>query len=174
MKKAYVIPTGDEILNGTVKDIDTPEIMRQLIAAFPEVEVTRLSPLVDDEGNILGRVDEIAKSNPDLIIMVGGSGGGHRFSSTLGKDYTHSALEKYLDSKSSCEIYGKNGHLWSKLICGYKENAMIINVPGPFSEAKAAFSAFVEQFAAGGGLKEINKAMADAVFAQYPTGKDNG
>ena len=54
----------------------------------------------------------------------------------MGKDFTHSALERYLDEKSSREIYGKNGHLWCKLICGKKGDTLIVNVPGPYQEAK--------------------------------------
>ena len=113
---------------------------------------------------------------PRSDCTIGGSGGGHRYCSTLGKDFTHSALERYLDQRCSREIYGKNGHLWCKLICGKKGPTVIVNVPGPFQEAKAAMVACLKALAEEGGVEDICKAMAEAVYAQYPVGqqKHNG
>jgi molybdopterin biosynthesis enzyme MoaB len=171
LNTAYIIPTGDEILNGVVQDLDAPEIIGQIVRAYPEVEVTRLCPLIDKEDTIFNKIHEIAaQKTPDLIVLIGGSGGGHRFSSTFGKDFTHSALERYLDQRCSREIYGKNGHLWCKLICGKKGPTMIVNVPGPFQEAKAAMEACLKALAEEGGVEDICKAMAEAVYAQYPVG----
>lgn len=166
---AYILPTGDEILNGVVQDLDSTEIMRQIIQLYPEAEVTRLCPLIDEEGVIIKKIQEIAEGKrPDLIVLIGGSGGGHRFSSTLGKDFTHSALECYLEQKYSREIYGKNGHLWCKLICGKKGPTLIINVPGPYQEAKAAMEACLQVLKKKGDIEEICRSIAEAVYAQYP------
>lgn len=170
MKSVYILPTGDEIRSGIVLDLDSPEIMTQIVKRFPESEVTRLCPLIDKEDIIFNKIDEIVKRQPDLIVLIGGSGGGHRFSKTLGKDFTHSALEKYLDEYASHEIYGKNGHMWSKLICGKKEETTIINVPGPYIEAKVAIEAYLKAAEDGFDMDNISLAMADAVFAQYPVG----
>jgi molybdopterin biosynthesis enzyme MoaB len=171
LKTAYIIPTGDEILNGVVQDLDAPEIIGQIVRAYPEVEVTRLCPLIDKEDTIFNKIHEIAaQKKPDLIVLIGGSGGGHRFSSTLAKDFTHSALERYLDQGCSREIYGKNGHLWCKLICGKKGPTLIVNVPGPFQEAKAAMEACLKALAEEADVEDICKAMAEAVYAQYPVG----
>ncbi len=172
MKSAVIIPTGDEVKNGIVLDTDSPEILAQLIRQFPEMKVVRLGPLTDDEEAILTLLQETVLESPDLIVLVGGSGGGHRFSPSLGKDYTQSALEKFLIEKAASEIYGKNGHLWCKLICGKKDKTVIINVPGPFYEAKAAMSAFLNSYAAGMDLSQINKEMAQAVYDQYPRGEE--
>lgn len=170
MKTAYILPTGDEIRSGIVLDLDSPEIMTQILKIYPEVEVTRLCPLIDKEDVIFNKIGEIVKRQPDLIVLIGGSGGGHRFSETLGKDFTHSALERYLDEYASHEIYGKNGHMWSKLICGKKGITTIVNVPGPYVEAKVAIEAYLKASADGVDLDNISLAMADAVLAQYPVG----
>lgn len=167
----YILPTGNEIQNGVVLDLDSPEVMGQLLRAWPRAEVTRLCPLADEEEAILEKLREVAALRPDLIVLIGGSGGGHRHSDSLGKDYTQSALELYLKDKSVREIYGKNGHLWCKLLCGRMGNCLLINVPGPFHEARAAIGAFIAAAGQGGGLKEINQAMAEAVFSQYPPGR---
>ena len=170
MKSVYILPTGDEIKNNTVLDLDSSEIMRQVVRIYPCAQVTRLCPISDVEDAIFQKIKELVALGPDLLVLIGGSGGGHRFSNSLGKDFTHSALDKYLDENASREIYGKNGHMWTKLICGKKENTILINVPGPFVEAQAACNAFLESFSSGKSLDEANYAMAKAVFDKYPTG----
>lgn len=171
MKKVYIIPTGDEILNGIVLDLDSSAIMEMTVRAYPEAEVTRLCPVVDIEDNIASKIVEIAQFEPSLIVLIGGSGGGHRFSSTLGKDFTHTALEKKLEVFASREIYGKNGHMWSKLVCGKIRDILIVNVPGPYIEAIASFEAFLGAYAKNKSIDEINFAMAETVLKQYPAGE---
>ena len=173
MKKVYIIPTGDEINNGVVLDLDSAEIMTQILRNFPQCEITRVSPVLDIQDAIIEKMNELQIKNPDLIVLIGGSGGGHRYSDSLGKDFTHSALCEFLDEVCSREIYGKNGHMWSKLICGKKQNTMIINVPGPFVEASAAIKAFVSKVSKDSKLEEIVHEMALAVFEQYPNEAKN-
>lgn len=170
MKSAYILPTGDEIRSGIVLDLDAPEIIRQIVRAFPQAEVTRLCPLLDVEDAIFQKISEVVEKHPDLVVLIGGSGGGHRFSKSLGKDFTHSALERFLDEYASHEIYGKNGHMWSKLVCGKKGVTTVINVPGPFDEAKAACEAYLKAVAEGKSLDDVSLDMANAVLAQYPVG----
>lgn len=178
MNRIFIAPTGDEILNGIVRDIDSPEIISQSLAAFPQAEITRIKPIPDIEHAILATIEVLKEQQPDLIIFIGGSGGGHRFSKSLSADYTHSALEKALDEYSSYEIYGKNGHMWCKLVIGklvieqldigQKKDTILLNVPGPYVEAKAAYGAFLKSMTSGLNLKEINRAMAEAVLTLYP------
>jgi len=168
IKSAVIIPTGDEIRSGVVQDTDSAEVMRQLVKLNPEIEVTRISP-VNDEEEIIRRTILKMAEKAELIILIGGSGGGHRFSPTLGKDFTHTALEDILPHSTSSQLFGKNGHLWCKLVCGRLENTLVINLPGPFTEAQAAMEAFCRSVQSD-DLTSINKAMAQAVMAQYPTG----
>ena len=170
MKTVYILPTGDEILNGTVLDLDSPEIMAQSVAYAPGAKVIRMCPVSDEEDIILKRISEIMEDAPSLIVLIGGSGGGHRFSKTLGKDFTHTALERYLSAFAEHSIYGKNGHLWTRLLCGRKDDTVIINVPGPFVEAKAAFAAYLKGTEDGRSLDEISLMMAQAVYEKYPPG----
>jgi molybdopterin biosynthesis enzyme len=171
IENALIIPTGDEIKEGIVQDTDSPMIMQQLINLNPRCQVVRSIPINDDENAILDAIISNIESNLDIIILIGGSGGGHRYSSTLGKDFTHSALETILEQKYVGEIYGKNGHLWCKLLCGKKDSTLIINVPGPFKESKAAMEAFVLAYQKSpNNLKSINEAMIASVIQQYPVG----
>lgn len=168
---AYIIPTGDEIRDGTVLDLDCPKILAELVRLNPGITVTRVPPVVDVEANIVSAMERCLEKGAELIVLVGGSGGGHRYSDTLGKDFTHSAMEDWLDRRTSHEIYGKNGHLWSKLVCGTKGKCLVVNVPGPIREASAAIEAFVRSVREGGGIRRINDAMSQAVFEQYPQDK---
>lgn len=170
MESVYILPTGDEILNGTVLDLDSPEIMAQTAAHAPQAKVVRMPPVVDMEGSILESIRKIMEEKPDLIVLIGGSGGGHRFSKSLGKDFTHTALEQYLNEFAEHAIYGKNGHLWTRLLCGKKDQTVIINVPGPFVEAQAAYAAYLKADSTGKSLDEAGLMMAQAVYEQYPAG----
>ena len=102
------------------------------------------------------------------MILIGGSGGGHRFDPALGKDFTHSALMEVLEEKSVTDLYGKNGHLWSRLLCGYLGGMLVFNVPGPFDEAQAAVLAFEKCCREHpDSISDLNHAIADAVRDSY-------
>ncbi|MFA9423213.1 MAG: molybdopterin-binding protein [Sedimentibacter sp.] len=166
--KVIIIPTGDEINEEIVIDTDSPMIMQELIKLNGNCSIFRSVPVCDKEDTIIECIGSYVENGADLIIIIGGSGGGHRYSNTLGKDYTHSSLERILEDKFSSEIYGKNGHLWSKLLCGKIGETMIINVPGPFIEAQAAIKSFCSSYEKDkDNLKEININMMKAVREQY-------
>ena len=170
IKSAVIIPTGDEIASGVVLDTDSPEIMRQLLALEPAMAVSRRSPVRDEEESIVRAVAEAAES-AELVVLIGGSGGGHRFDPALGRDFTHSALERVLEGAVGRRLFGKNGHLWCRLVCGRLKGALVINLPGPFVEAQAAMAAFCRT-AESGDPEIINQAMAHAVLATYPGGAE--
>ena len=146
--KAMIIPTGDELAAGIVLDTDAPEI--------------------DKEEAIVSKIKESAANGYDLIVLIGGSGGGHRFSTTLGKDYTHSSLDMILSDKQEGALYGKNGHMWSKLVIGKLGDTLVFNVPGPYEEATATIKAFKDSYKKDShNLEEINKSMLEALKAKY-------
>lgn len=171
IKKATIIPTGDEILNGTVIDTNSPAIMGLILERFPACEIRRLKPVEDMEQSIAAKLAEAVAEGADLIFLIGGSGGGHRFSPTLSRDYTHTALLEFLPEAAFKEIYGKNGHLWSKLIVGRKEHTLIVTVPGPYIEAVAAAKEVLDALQRGERDPEkLVTISAQAVFNQYPSG----
>ena len=169
IKSAVIIPTGDEIASGVVLDTDSPEIMRQLLALEPAMAVSRRAPVRDEEETIAEALVRAAKE-ADLVILIGGSGGGHRFDPALGRDFTHSALERVLEGAVSRRLFGTNGHLWCRLVCGHLGGALVINLPGPFVEAQAAMAAFCRT--ADLDPDSINEAMTRAVLATYPGGAE--
>ena len=169
IEKAYILPTGGEILDGTVLDTDSPMIMGELLRMNPGLMITRLPPIDDDKKAIAGCIQSLADSGADLIVLVGGSGGGHRHSPTLGFDFTHTAIENLLENPYFTSLYGKNGHMWCRLACGFLGKALLINLPGPFIEAQAAIRAFVLALKDHGfSPGSINEYMAHAVRDTYP------
>jgi molybdopterin biosynthesis enzyme len=164
-----IIPTGNEILLGIVVDTSSAYILQELIKKYPDCEITRKTPVRDETENIIKDIERCVTAKADLVILTGGSGGGHRYSSTLSEDYTHSALSKYLDEFEKSEIYGSNGHLWCKLVCGKKKKSFVMNLPGPYVEACAAFDAFLEIYDPKDiRLSQINQRMIRAIYNQYP------
>lgn len=162
-----IIPTGDELRDGIVLDTDSPIIMQTLLSINGCAEIKRIAPVLDVEQTIEETVKEHAKKS-DLVVLIGGSGGGHRYCKTLGKDYTHSSLEVVLEEKYSNEIYGKNGHMWCKLIIGTLGKSLVINLPGPFEETSVAIKAFKREYLKDeNNYKAINKAMINAVKSKY-------
>ena len=170
INKAVIIPTGDELKSGIVLDTDSPMIMQVIPSINNNCNIIRNKPVKDAESAITNCIRSYAEQDVDLIVLIGGSGGGHRHSSTLGKDFTHSSLDSVLDIKHTTELYGKNGHLWSKIVCGIINKTVVINVPGPYQEARAAIEAFKRAFEENKeDLKLINARMAEAVKLQYGT-----
>jgi hypothetical protein len=51
-------------------------------------------------------------------------------------------LNRILSPKYGSSLHGWNGHFWSRLVCGHRGNAFVINAPGPYQEARAAIEAF--------------------------------
>lgn len=172
--RIVVIPTGDEILNGIVLDTDSPQIKSLWLENHPD-DIVTITEAVSDDGEIIAAKIMEAAADADIIVMIGGSGGGHRHDQSLGKDFTHTALDRLLDPKAFKSIYGPNGHMWCRLVIGFVAGAVVLNVPGPFTEAKAAFTAFrdiceedgIPKTADEAAIKRINESMADAVIKTY-------
>jgi len=163
-----IIPTGDELVSGIIKDTDSPELMSILLDVNPCAKITKCAPVVDQEVAITASIKDCVRNGYDLVIIIGGSGEGHRHSSILGKDFTHNSLEAILDAKYSTKIYGKNGHMWSELIIGTLENSLVFNVPGPYEEVVATVSAFTDCYQKNpDDIQGINMNMVQALKAKY-------
>ncbi|MHC6181223.1 molybdopterin-binding protein [Clostridium sp. JNZ X4-2] len=169
INSVVIIPTGNEVLNGVVTDTNSPAIMQLILDQYPKCEITRLKPVSDNEDEIAARLRKCIDKNIDLVIFIGGSGGGHRYVSTLAKDFTHSAIEKCISEYKYKEIYGKNGHMWSKLVAARQGDTLVVNVPGPYVEAVEAAKACIHCLT--DNEKDLNiivDRISSAVLSKYP------
>jgi len=170
IKNAVIIPTGNEIFDGIVIDTNSPCVMGSILEKFPQCRILRETPVKDTENDIAGKVKQYT-GNADLIFLLGGTGGGHRFDKSLAFDYSHSAILSVIPDASYRELYGSNGHMWSKLIVGKKDGTIVITLPGPYAEAKVAAQAAVRDLAGGIDSEEtLADHVAEAVLTQYPSG----
>ena len=169
ISRADILPTGSELVSGIVLDTDSPMLMQALLRLNGGCMVCRHPVTEDRPEAIEASIRRCVDAGTDLIILIGGSGSGHLHSDVLGKDYTHTSMEHLLDTFTATSLYGKNGHMWSRLVCGQIGRTMVINVPGPFVEAKAAISAFcaVLEQEREPTPRQINQAMAAAVAECY-------
>lgn len=74
ISKAFILPTGNEIKDGTVLDLDCPKILEKLVKLNPEMVVVRQAPVVDVEKNIVEAMRRCVEDGAELIVLVGGSG----------------------------------------------------------------------------------------------------
>ncbi len=163
MKRAWIQPTGNELIEGVIEDTDSPMLAQILSGAGYRTHVA--PPVPDRHGSIRSAIEEAAGQGCALMVLIGGSGGGRRFDPALAPDLTHSAMDSLLCDRCATELYGKNGHLWSRLVCGYVGEMLVCNVPGPYDEARAAalaLSRWREE-----GQEELNRSMAGAVRSTY-------
>ena len=97
MKKILLIPTGNEICQGIVLDTNSPALMAIALEHFPRACVQRLAP-VQDHPEII-RQALVDHQDWDLIILIGGSGGGKIYDPDLAADMTHLAMDSLLQEK---------------------------------------------------------------------------
>ena len=160
MKRALIQPTGDELLAGVIEDTDSP--MACAVLDRMGIQGVIAPPVPDDEEALEQAVRRACREGCVLMVLIGGSGGGHRHDPSLGRDFTHCVLERILSRVQSTSLYGKNGHLWSRMVCGY----LVVNIPGPFREARAAMEA-MEACGIHTPLEQLNQFMARAVSQTY-------
>ena len=72
ISKAFILPTGNEIKDGTVLDLDCPKILEKLVKLNPEMVVVRQAPVVDVEKNIVEAMRRCVEDGAELIVLVGG------------------------------------------------------------------------------------------------------
>lgn len=170
MTVGYVslIPTGGEVASGVIVDTDSPAIMQLALERWPGCLVKRLPPESDDEGMIASSIRNEVGLGSQLVIVIGGSGGGHAFAATLAPDVSHRGIKQVFPDASAAEIWGSNGHLFCEMLAARHDAGWVINVPGPLPEAVAACKAAMDAIVGGVEPEQIVQRMADAVVAQYP------
>lgn len=167
-----ILPTGDELRDGTVTDTDGPAIEAILLESFPGCTVTSAPPVADHGTAIAHAVRGCVEQGAQLVVVVGGTGGGRRHVASLAQDCTSDALLGCLDPAESVALEGTNGHLLSKLVAGCLGDCLVVCVPGPHVEAIAAARALAGCLEQGAvEAREVVSRMGKAVLATYPEGE---
>jgi len=168
MDKIMIIPTGDEICEGILIDTNSPKIMGRLIENYPAAFITRKNPVRDKKNLIISAINQSVEENYQLILTIGGSGGGGKSTDSLADDYSHESILKLASDYETISIYGYNGHLWSKIVVASIDKSLIITLPGPQIEALAALDAALYSINKSLTKKEVCKHIVDAVISKYP------
>jgi len=168
MKKIIIIPTGDEICEGILIDTNSPKIIARLIEKYPTASIKRNKPVRDKKKLITKAINQSVQKNYQLILTVGGTGGGGKSTKSLANDYSHESILKLASDYETISIYGYNGHLWSKIVVALIKNSLIITLPGPQIEALAALDAALNSINEPLDKRKICDNIANAVINKYP------
>jgi len=167
--RAHILPTGDELVSGCVADTSSPAIASVLQTVFPWCHIRCLPPVRDSETHIISQIDRSLAAGIDLLVVSGGSGGGHRHLPELAMDLTHSALTRRFPEAAHRDIYGSSGHLWCRVVAAECDGALILSVPGPHVEAVSAIEAAVQALDRGRkDLADLAEALVQGVLQSYP------
>ena len=164
--RACIIPTGDELARGWVKDTSSAVVASVLGRTFPNCEIRVCPPAGDREELIIAAVDD---ADADLVMVSGGSGGGSRHLAYLAPDVTHSALCRRFPGAATTDIWGPGGHLWCRLVAAEADGCLVLSLPGPHVEAVSAAGAVIEILARGeSDLATLADGLALGVLRTYP------
>lgn len=167
LKTVVILPTGNEIADGTVYDSSSLAIMEILLQSFPASKIVRLAPAADEEKAITLALLAALQEAPELLFTIGGTGGGRKYVEELAPDYTAASLATLLDNAEEVNIFGSNGHLWARIVAGAYGNTRIVGLPGPHAEALAAAKAAVAVVMDNGDNRLLAEAVSKAVQRQY-------
>jgi len=173
MEKIIIIPTGDEIYEGILIDTNSPKIMARLIEKYPTASIKRNKPIRDKKKLITTSINDSVKKGYQLILTIGGTGGGGKSTKSLANDYSHESILQLASDYETISIYGYNGHLWSKIVVAIIDNSLVITLPGPQIEALAALDAALNSINKTLNKREICENIANAVIGKYPNKEEN-
>ncbi len=169
IRRAHILPTGDELVNGWVADTSSTAIASVLRSVFPWCDIQCLPPVRDSETRIVAQIDRSLATGIDLLVVSGGSGGGHRHLPELAMDLTHSALTGRFPEAAHRDIYGSSGHLWCRVVAAEYDGALILSVPGPHVGAVSAMEGAVRALVSDRrDLADLAEALVQGVLQSYP------
>ncbi|MBN1106720.1 MAG: competence/damage-inducible protein A, partial [Deltaproteobacteria bacterium] len=155
-KRAVIYPTGTEVLNGQIRDANSPFLEEALRGRGMEAVI---GPVLDDDSGRIARAFKgAAEDGFGLLITTGGIG-------AEGKDKTLEALES-VDPEASMPYIlkfrkgeGRHHRDGVRIGVGYLEPTRIVCLPGPHDEVRLAWPMLRQ------GLREgwSKEALADAL-----------
>lgn len=168
--KAYVarsvaiLSTGGEVARGEIEDTNQAAVAELLGAAG--YRVTPGGVADDDEAIIAGRVAHLLEDGHGLVITTGGVG-------AEDKDRTIEALQRLVPDLSTAILatyetgHGRHVKPHVRVACGRVGEALVVALPGPTREVRAALPKLAAALADGLPPSQIAEAVAEPIRALW-------
>ncbi len=156
-RRIAVVSTGGEVQDGRVHDTNLESITE--IATAAGYEVSFGGVVGDDERSIAGRVARLVEDGHGVVITTGGVG-------AEDKDRTIEALELIAPDIATAVLatyevgHGRHVKPHVRVAAGDVGGAIVVALPGPTREVRAAMPALLAALAAGAGPATIAEAVA--------------
>lgn len=163
-RRMAVVSTGSEVLDGSVHDTNVELIEELAVAAGYEVSFGGV--VGDDERAIAGRVARLVEDGYGVVITTGGVG-------AEDKDRTIEALQLLIPDLATAVLasyevgHGRHVKPDVRVAAARLDDVVIVALPGPTREVRAAMPALLRALAAGTGSAAIAESIAEPIRALW-------
>ncbi|MCK9543826.1 MAG: molybdopterin-binding protein [Novosphingobium sp.] len=175
-RSVAVLSTGGEVARGEIEDTNLAAAREILGAAG--YRVTGGGVADDDEAVIAGRVAHLLEDGHGLIVTTGGVG-------AEDKDRTIEALQRLAPDIATAILatypvgHGRHVKPHVRVACGRVSETVLVALPGPTREVRAALPALIEALREGLAPTAIAEAVAEPIRALWrahrgPAGHHHG
>lgn len=169
-RRAKVFPTGSEVINGQIKDTNTPFLMEKLnTLGFSSASAT---PLPDHTNAISVALRQAVEDGYGLIITTGGVG-------AEGKDKSVEAL-LHLDPDAATPYYlkftrgqGRHAKEGVRIGVGRLARSMLIALPGPHDEICLVWPVLEQGLAENWSKTRLATHLAEALRGKFLARQDH-
>jgi molybdenum cofactor biosynthesis protein B len=140
--RVAVVTISDRASRGDYADLSGPEIERQVLARFPDADVTR-SVVPDEPDAILDAFEAEAGAGADVILTTGGTGLSPR-------DVTPEATRRFCDREAPgiaealrAQSYAETpAAMLSRGYAGLRGTCLVVNLPGSLKAVRRCMEVF--------------------------------
>jgi len=163
-RRAKILSTGEELIQGQVEDTNTPYLRRELEALG--FTVATAGPLADQLGRIAHAMRQAAEQGYGLIVTTGGVG-------AEAKDQTVEALLMLAPDASTPYVLkftqgqGRHAKDGVRLGVGRYEKSIIVTLPGPHDEVLIAWPILAQALKESWTPERIADHLADALRQKF-------
>lgn len=163
-RRIAVISTGAEVARGEIVDTNCAAVQEIMGGGGYIVESGGV--VEDDEVAIAGRVARMAEDGFGIIITTGGVG-------AEDKDRTIEAIERVADDVATAVLmhyeagHGRHVKHHVRVACGLLAGTLIIALPGPTREVRAALPELIKFLENKDNIAEIAEAIARPIRALW-------
>jgi len=163
-RRVSVVSTGPEVRSGEIRDTNVEAVREALAAAG--YEVTAGGVVDDNETAIAGRVARLLEDGFGVVITTGGVG-------AEDKDHTIEALELIVPDLATAVLatyeagHGRHVKPDVRVAAGRLRDAVVVALPGPTREVRAALPALIAALDAGANSADLAEAVAAPIRALW-------